>query len=169
MNIKFLIMDVDGTLTDGMIYMGENGELFKAFNIKDGCGIKDLLPEYGIIPVIITARKSRILEKRCKELSIYELHQDVRNKLEKIETVLNEYNKSNNTNYNLSNCAYIGDDILDIKCMKAIKQSHGLTGCPSDAISSVKDISYFISKNSGGHGSVREYIEYIINNRLYEE
>lgn len=53
-------MDVDGTLTDGMIYMGDSGEMFKAFNIKDGYGIKDILPKYGIIPVVITARESNI-------------------------------------------------------------------------------------------------------------
>ena len=53
--IKYLIMDVDGTLTDGKIYMGPNGETIKVFDIKDGCGIKDILPQYDIIPVIITA------------------------------------------------------------------------------------------------------------------
>ena len=73
--IKFLVMDVDGTLTDGKIYMGSNGEVMKAFNIKDGCGIAMVLPKYGITPVIITARESKILENRCKELNITELHQ----------------------------------------------------------------------------------------------
>ena len=79
--IKFLIMDVDGTLTDGKIYMGNKGELFKAFDVKDGCGIKDILPEYGIIPVIITARQSDILKRRCEELNIINLYQGVRHKL----------------------------------------------------------------------------------------
>ena len=69
-DIKFLVMDVDGTLTDGKIYMGNEGELFKAFDVKDGCGIKDLLPQLGIVPVIITARESKILENRCNELLI---------------------------------------------------------------------------------------------------
>ena len=66
--IKYLIMDVDGTLTDGKIYMGPNGETIKVFDIKDGCGIKDILPQYDIIPVIITARETKMLENRCKEL-----------------------------------------------------------------------------------------------------
>ena len=62
--IKFFIMDVDGTLTDGKIYMGNDGELCKAFCIKDGCGIHDILIPAGIRPIIITGRKSRILENR---------------------------------------------------------------------------------------------------------
>lgn len=80
MNTKFLIMDVDGTLTDGKIYMADSGELFKAFDIKDGCGIKDILKLYGIIPIIITARQSKILENRCKELDISYLFQGIRKK-----------------------------------------------------------------------------------------
>ena len=65
-NIRYLIMDVDGTLTDGMIYMGENGEVMKAFSIKDGCGISNILIPNDILPVIITGRKSNILLNRCK-------------------------------------------------------------------------------------------------------
>ena len=69
-NIKFLVMDVDGTLTDGKIYMGAGGEVFKSFDIKDGYGITTILPKAGIVPVVITARKSKIVENRCAELDI---------------------------------------------------------------------------------------------------
>lgn len=65
--IKYLVMDVDGTLTDGKIYMGAHGEMMKAFNIKDGCGIHDIAIPGGIIPVIITGRTSEIVKKRCGE------------------------------------------------------------------------------------------------------
>ena len=68
--IKFLVMDVDGTLTDGKIYMGQSGEMMKAFNIKDGYGIHDILIPAGISPVIITGRKSEIVLNRCSELGI---------------------------------------------------------------------------------------------------
>ena len=115
--IKYLIMDVDGTLTDGKIYMSSNGEMFKAFDIKDGCGIKDILPCYGIIPIIITARESKILENRCKELSIEKLYQSERNKIGRLQEILLEENAD------LSNCAYIGDDILDIQCMIPINEA----------------------------------------------
>lgn len=85
--IKFFIMDVDGTLTDGKIYMGNDGELCKAFCIKDGCGIHDILIPAGIRPIIITGRKSKILENRCKEIGIKELYQGVANKIEKLDEI----------------------------------------------------------------------------------
>ncbi|WP_308692790.1 HAD hydrolase family protein [uncultured Treponema sp.] len=154
--IKYLIMDVDGTLTDGKIYMGSNGEMFKAFDIKDGCGIKDILPDYSIIPIIITARGSKILENRCKELAIEKLYQGERNKIGRLQQILKEENA------NLSNCAYIGDDILDIQCMTPIKEAGGLVGCPADAVQKVKNIADFISTRNGGNGAVREFIEWLL-------
>ena len=72
---------------------GENGELFKAFNVKDGCGIKDILPRYNIIPVIITARESKILEHRCQELGRTELHQGIREKIDKLTSIIDAYNE----------------------------------------------------------------------------
>ena len=86
--IRILIMDVDGTLTDGKIYMGCQGEVMKAFDVKDGCGIKDILPEAGIIPVIITARKSEIVKRRSEELNIEHCYQGVRDKKEKLDSLL---------------------------------------------------------------------------------
>lgn len=160
--IKFLVMDVDGTLTDGKIYMGENGELFKAFDIKDGYGIKDILPQYGIIPIIITARSSKILENRCKELAILELYQGVSEKFNKLNAVINYYSKRDGISYELKDCAYIGDDIIDLQCMIPIKDAGGLIGCPADGAHQVKKISSFISIHNGGCGAVREFIEWII-------
>lgn len=146
-------MDVDGTLTDGKIYMGDNGEVFKAFDIKDGCGIHDILIPNGIIPVIITGRTSKILENRCKELGITELHQGVFDKIGKLREVIKEEN--------FSRTAYIGDDINDMSCMREIKQAGGIIGCPKDAVKEVKEISDFISERNGGNGAVREFIEWI--------
>lgn len=160
--IKFLIMDVDGTLTDGMIYMGENGEAFKAFNIKDGAGIKDILPKYGVVPVIITARNSTILKRRCDELGISFLFQGIRDKIGKLNELLIEQSNKDNTAYSLSNCAYIGDDILDLQCMEAIRDAGGLVGCPADAVDEVKAVSDFISGRNGGCGSVRDFIEWLL-------
>lgn len=161
--IKFLIMDVDGTLTDGKIYMGENGELFKAFDIKDGCGIKDILPQYEIHPIIITARTSEILAHRCKELNITDFYQGVRNKIKKLQEIINDNSIKDNKNYEYSNCAYIGDDILDLQCMSPIKQAGGLIGCPADAVSEVKEVADYISTKNGGNGAVRDFIEWIVN------
>ena len=89
--IRFLIMDVDGTLTDGKIYIGADGEVFKVFDIKDGCGIKDILPANNIVPIVITARDSKILENRCRELGISRLYQGVRAKFEKLKEVIDGY------------------------------------------------------------------------------
>ena len=145
-------MDVDGTLTDGKIYMGINGEIMKAFDIKDGCGIKDILPTLGIVPVIITARTSKILENRCKELSINELHQGIRNKFEKLQEICRTYNVT------LKEVAYIGDDILDLQCMKPIKEAGGIVACPADAVDEVIEITDFVASRKGGDGAVREFI-----------
>ena len=160
--IKFLIMDVDGTLTDGKIYMGNEGELFKAFDIKDGCGIKDILPIAGITPIIITARQSKILQNRCKELSIENLHQGVHQKLEKLDDILKHFSEKENQTYTYGNCAYIGDDILDLQCMLPIKEAGGIVGCPSDAVEKVKAVSDYICQAVGGNGAVREFIEYLV-------
>lgn len=145
-------MDVDGTLTDGKIYMGSNGELMKAFSIKDGCGIHDILLPAGIIPVIITGRKSDILEKRCSEIGVVEIHQGVSDKIAKLRTITD----------NLSTVAYIGDDINDLSAMKPIKEAGGKVGCPADAVSKVKELADFISLRNGGDGAVREFIEWLV-------
>lgn len=152
MNIKYLVMDVDGTLTDGKIYMGDSGEIFKAFNIKDGCGINDILKPRGVVPVIITGRESQILLNRCKELGIEEIHQGVSNKIDKLRTITS----------NLGEVAYIGDDINDLSCMIPIKESGGIIGCPKDAAKKVVQLADFVSKRNGGDGAVREFIEWLL-------
>lgn len=152
-NIKMLVMDVDGTLTDGKIYMGEDGEVMKAFDIKDGYGINSILPEFGIIPVIITGRTSKIVEKRAKELHISELYQGKIDKLDTLLAVMQKYDLKK------ENVAYIGDDVLDIPCMEQC----GFVGCPADAVEEVKSCSDYVCKNIGGHGAVREFVECLIH------
>lgn len=151
--IKYLVMDVDGTLTDGKIYMGNEGEVMKAFSIKDGCGIRDIAALSGIVPVIITGRASKITENRCKELGIVNLYQGIGNKLKKLDEFLGE------EPYSL--VAYIGDDINDLPCMIPIKEAGGIVGCPADADKRVIGISDFVSNKSGGDGAVREFIEWL--------
>ncbi len=150
--IKYLAMDVDGTLTDGKIYMGDSGELFKAFDIKDGYAIHNILPVHSITPIIITGRKSQIIINRALELGITHIYQGCNDKLQK----LNEVCKGD-----LSSVAYIGDDIPDIKCMEFIKNSGGIIGCPADAVAAIRNIVDYKCKRSGGNGAVREFIEWI--------
>ena len=152
-NINYLVMDVDGTLTDGKIYLGQNNELCKAFNIKDGCGIHDIAIPKGIIPVIITGRASDIVLNRCRELGIEEVYQGVDNKAEKLCSITSD----------LSSVAYIGDDINDLSCMNLVKKAGGIVGCPADAADAVKRIADYVSLYNGGEGAVRDFIEWIID------
>lgn len=151
--VKYLVMDVDGTLTDGKIYMGSTGESVKAFNIKDGYGIHDIAMPLGIIPVIITGRKSKIVENRCRELGISKIYQGVSDKVEQLCAITAE----------LSEVAYIGDDVNDLMCMCAVKDAGGIVGCPADAAKKIIDISNYVSDKCGGDGAVRGFIEWIIS------
>lgn len=161
--IKFLVMDVDGTLTDGKIYMGSSGEMFKAFDVKDGCGIKDILPKYEIVPIIITARNSKILKNRCEELAICDVYQGIRDKINKLYEIMSFHNKKDNANYSLKNVAYIGDDILDLQCMLPIKENKGIVACPLDAVEKVVEIADYVCHKKGGDGAVREFIEWLVS------
>lgn len=163
--IKFFVMDVDGTLTDGKIYMGAHIELFKAFDIKDGCGIKDILPQYNIVPIVITARESNILSTRCKELGIQYIYQGIHDKLQKLEEIISSQSIRDNIQYTFENVAYIGDDILDLQCMKPIKLAGGIVGCPADASEQVKDLVHYQCEKKGGNGAVREFIEWLISDK----
>lgn len=157
-NVKILFMDVDGTLTDGKIYMGQSGELFKAFNIKDGYGIGNILKQYDIVPVIITARKSQIVELRCKELGVEHIYQGCKNKLALMQQIADEYGLESDEQGILLGTAYIGDDIIDLACIK----SSQFSGCPSDAINQIKKSVDFVSDFVGGNGAVRDFIEWLV-------
>lgn len=152
MKIKMLIMDVDGTLTDGKIYISTQGEIMKAFNVKDGLGIKKLAI-HNIKPVIITGRESEIVTIRAKELGIQEVHQGIYDKVKTVKQLCEKYQ------YDFDEVAYIGDDENDLACMNLC----GYKGAPSDAAAIVKDHSDFICSTSGGNGAVREFIESLIH------
>lgn len=149
--IKLLVMDVDGTLTDGRIYIGNTGELFKAFSVKDGLGIKKL-KSFGIIPVIITGRQSDIVSQRANELGIVEFYQGIENKLELLKTILIKHHLT------LDHVAYIGDDENDLDCIRVCK----LSACPRDAAKVIKPYCNFCSDYNGGEGAVRDFIEFIL-------
>ena len=151
-NIKYLVMDVDGTLTDGKIYMGNDGEMMKAFSIKDGYGIHDIAMKAGIIPVIITGRISQIVLNRCNELGIKEIHQGISNKIEKLLSFTTD----------LSKVAYIGDDLNDLSCMIPVKEAGGVVGCPHDAVRKVIELADFVTEHNGGDGAVRDFIEWLV-------
>jgi 3-deoxy-D-manno-octulosonate 8-phosphate phosphatase (KDO 8-P phosphatase) len=152
MKIKMLVMDVDGTLTDGCIYIGAEGEVMKAFHVQDGYAIAHLLPKLGITPVIITGRSSRIVEKRASELKITHLHQGISDKLAKLKEVAAQLGVSSDE------IAYIGDDLNDLDCIRYC----GHTACPADAVPEVLRSVDYICKRNGGRGAVREYISTLL-------
>lgn len=149
--IKLIVLDVDGTLTDGKITYDSNGVETKSFDVKDGMAIASWTKKFGLQAAIITGRNSTIVEKRAKELDIKHLYQGVHNKDEVLENILKEENIS------WKNVAAIGDDLNDYKMLS---KAH-LSFCPADAVDSIKNIVKVVCSKNGGEGAVREMIEYI--------
>ena len=152
MSIRLFIMDVDGTMTDGSIYIGATGEMMKAFDVKDGYAIYHMLPAHNIIPVIITGRSSEIVATRAKELKITELYQGVSDKLAVLAAVAAKYGATPDQ------IAYIGDDLNDLDAMAYC----GLSACPADAVEEVRKTAKYVCKANGGRGAVREFVEYLL-------
>ena len=148
--IKLLAMDVDGTLTDGRIYIGSDGEVMKAFDVKDGYGIVRFR-QAGGIPVIITGRQSRIVEQRCRELRITELYQGVSDKLDCLMKLASKYGIER------EEIAYMGDDLNDLACIEYA----GVSACPGDAMEAVRQSCSYVCTCSGGRGAVREFLDYL--------
>lgn len=153
-NLKLFVMDVDGTLTDGKIHIGPNGEDMKSFNVKDGYGIAQILPKHNVIPVIITGRESEIVKFRANELNIKYLFQGVSDKLSLLKSL------SQQLNVNPEEIAYIGDDLNDLDCIDYC----GITACPNDSVSQVLSTVDYISAENGGNGAVRDFIDYLFDN-----
>ena len=149
MKIKAIIMDVDGTLTDGGIYLDSNGNEMKKFNVKDGYAISKILPENDIIPIILTGRESEIVKLRCAELRIKYIIQGSKDKVKDMLNILKKLSVS------LEEAMYIGDDLNDLECMKLV----GVRACPGDAVQDIKKISKYVATSNGGYGAVREIIE----------
>ena len=149
--IKLVLLDVDGTLTDGGIYRGNNGEELKRFNVKDGYAIVNA-QKLGIEFGIITGRKSELVEIRVKELKIKYLYQGISEKTVILEEIIKKDSLSK------EEIAYMGDDLNDLLIMKQV----GLSGTPKDAVDEVIQVADFVSKKNGGSGAVREFIEHIL-------
>ena len=152
-----LVMDVDGTLTDGKIYQGENGENFKAFFARDGYGIKVILPTLNVIPAVITGLNTKIVSSRMESLNVKEVHQGiVSGKVNKLREISLKYN------IKLDEILYIGDDVNDMDCMEAV----GFSACPPDSHPSILAFmknheNTYITKAAAGYGAVREIVDLI--------
>lgn len=149
-NIKLLALDVDGVLTDGTINIGNDGEVFKAFNAKDGLGISAGL-RHGLNIAIITGRKSEIIHKRAKELGITLLCEGIKDKYSELRRLQKELG------FTREEIAYIGDDLNDLPAF----QTAGISFTPMDGCEDVRAEASIILSYTGGHGAVREAIEMI--------
>ena len=155
--IKLLVSDVDGVLTDAGMYYDNKGNELKKFNTHDGMSFK-LLREKGIKSAIITSEETNIVKIRSKKLNVDYLYQSVsgNNKLDVIKQICIK------ENIQLSEVAYIGDDINDLEALSVV----GFAACPINATQSIKNIENIIHlKKSGGDGAVREFVEIILANQ----
>ena len=149
--IRLVVLDVDGVMTDGRIIMDHEGRETKNFNVKDGHGMKVLM-RYGVDVILVTGRKSTVVEHRARDLGIGEIHQGVHNKLEIAEAILR------NRSMNYDHMAFVGDDIVDIPVLKRA----GFSVAVADAVPDVKKCVDFVTINKGGRGAVREVCELIL-------
>ena len=150
--IKLVIFDVDGVLTDGMLNYGCDGELFKQFNVKDGVGIK-LLQQYNVDVAIITAKDSKPLKQRVDDLLIQHAYLGCANKLTAYKELIMRLQLKDHQ------VAYVGDDVIDLPVMSHV----GLSIAVKDAHSFVKKRADYITMTTGGQGVAREVADLILD------
>lgn len=151
-NIKAVVFDVDGVMTDGSLVFDENGVEYKTFNAKDGQGVV-MLNKAGYKTAIITARENGTVRHRFKILGMTKLYEGQKNKEQALDEFLKEFNLKP------SDIAYMGDDLPDICVLRKV----GLSCCPNDAVEEVKEICKFVASKDGGRGAVRELCNLIIS------
>ncbi|MEK6538851.1 MAG: HAD-IIIA family hydrolase [Nitrospirota bacterium] len=149
--IEFLLLDVDGILTDGKIFIDSYGNELKTFHIHDGHGIY-LIKKAGIDVGIISGRSSRSVEHRAKELNITEVYQGITDKVSAYKQIKEKYNLSDEC------VAFMGDDLIDLPLLSLV----GFSATAADAVSEVKEAVDMITEKPGGGGAVRELIDFIL-------
>ena len=152
--IKLLLLDVDGVLTRGDIIYDDSGRETKAFNVKDGLGIR-LLAQAGIDIGIVTARRSKALTRRCRDLGIERVYDGVGNKGAVLDRILNE------TGVAPDEIAFVGDDLPDLSLMRQI----GVPIATADAHEAVRSLCRMTTAANGGAGAVREICERILKSK----
>ena len=150
-NITTFIFDVDGVLTDGTITVTTDGEMLRSMSIKDGFALKTAI-DAGFNMCIISGGSNEGVRKRLAGLGIKDIFLGAHNKIEQLNSYLNQHNISK------SQVLYMGDDIPDYPVMALV----GLPCCPQDAVPEIKAISKYISHKNGGKGAVRDVIEQVL-------
>jgi 3-deoxy-D-manno-octulosonate 8-phosphate phosphatase (KDO 8-P phosphatase) len=149
--IRLLIFDVDGVLTDGSLLIGDDGQEYKAFNSRDGHGIK-MLQKYGVIIAIITGRTSRVVEHRMANLGITHIYQGKLQKLPAFEELIAKLDIP------AEETAYVGDDVVDLPVMRSV----GLAIAVQDAHPLVLKHSHWQTPSNGGRGAARDACEMLM-------
>jgi 3-deoxy-D-manno-octulosonate 8-phosphate phosphatase (KDO 8-P phosphatase) len=152
--IRLVLTDCDGVLTDAGVYYSDRGEELKRFSMRDGMGVA-CLRAAGIPTGIITGEESLPVVHRAEKLGVTVLHQGVRDKRTSLMRILEE------KRLKAENIAYIGDDINDLSIIHAVNPS-GITGAPGDAASIVAETVHYRCKMTGGHGAFREFADWIL-------
>ena len=150
-NIRLLIFDVDGVLTDGSLFIGDDGQEYKAFNSRDGHGIK-MLQKHGVIVAIITGRTSKVVEHRMKNLGVTHVYQGKLHKLPAYEELAGKLAIS------AEQTAYVGDDVVDLPVMRKV----GLAIAVQDAHPLVRTHSHWQTPSGGGRGAARDVCEMLM-------
>lgn len=153
--IKLLLLDVDGVMTDGGVYIAESGDRFKKFHIQDGYGIVKLQKQ-GVRVGIITGGNSKMVQRRADELGIVDVYQNFDDKITAYEKVKAKYQLSDDQ------IAHIGDDELDLPLIERV----GFSAAPADAVPMVRKKVHYVCKRRGGEGAVREVIELLLQGRV---
>ncbi|MGP4787536.1 KdsC family phosphatase [Psychrobacter sp. 1Y11] len=161
--VKMLVLDVDGILSNGQIIYDANGVETKAFSVQDGVGIK-ALARYGILTAIITGRRSPMVDKRAKEIGIDYVVQGRDDKVVALKELMTMVDKV--ADITTADCAYMGDDLPDIKAMQTV----GFAVTVPNAHSEVINRSDMVTTRAGGYGAVREICDLILKGHgHYEE
>ena len=149
--IRLLILDVDGVLTDGRIIYDSKGRDSKFFDVHDGLGVY-LLRRWGIKTILITAKGSKTIKPRARDMRVEEYYEDVFPKTKVLDKILNKHNVSK------EEICFIGDDLVDLSIMKAV----GFPVAVANASQDIKAAAGYVTQKSGGRGAVREVAELIL-------
>lgn len=149
--LRYLVVDIDGTLTDGSIYYDENGNEWKKFNVKDAAGFF-ALKEYGICTIVLTGRKCMATKRRMMEMKVDFLFQSIKNKKKFLEEFIVE------RGIKREDIGYVGDDLNDLGAMEIC----GFTAAPLDAAKEVINYVDFVSCKNGGEGVLRDIAEFVL-------
>lgn len=152
--VRLLILDVDGVLTDGGLQFDNRGEEYKTFNSLDGHGIRMML-ECGIEVAVITGRESKIVEHRMADLGVEHLHQGSRNKLATFKKLIQDIGVMP------KQVAYVGDDLPDLPVLRRV----GFPVAVANAHEYVRQHCAWVTHASGGHGAVREVTDFILHSQ----